>query len=624
MKKIIVFGLLFLFAQTSFSQEVYEVGASQVTIEPSKEMVSLALGGYAAPWEGRFTIQWKEKGKCPSYTAITGINDQLFRVSDNLLLRSKLPDVNRWEKVGTADHIAGIAGSGNTIYAITQEGLMLKTDLEQAVVKWEKVQSAPIPFRAITSAGKKLYALDNEGEFWTGTILQNKVEWVKSGFQQLPDVVSLAAVGGKLVALTKEGVLYHCGGSYHDNKWIKIGYKNGVTVREDIQTLLVLDNDLYGVDHQNILYASEHRSKGDLSVNALSIGTGKSRVIIVGLDVTGFNDSFATLVKEELFKTRGISPSALFLNASHTHFAPVAQKWPTWQESNRQADSSWLYVTVKQAIVKAVNEALDNAHPAELFFGRGDAQLGFNRSLSDHPELVDTNVDVIRYQYSDGKPGGFLFMAACHPVHSTAGELTFTGHLLFLQGTAGDINPLDNSELITGDKLATEVVAIANRPMQKISGPVTFYLDTVGFMVDLKSREEIVAFTKDEKENPNQMLIERNQTWGDIMLKDHQNGKSNYSMPVYVHTVNIGNWKLVGFSREATTPYGFRIKKLWPDKLVSVAGYTNDVSSYLPTRLHIEQKNYEGLGSFYWYGMPDTFPIDVEETIFSHIIKNNR
>ena len=51
-------------------------------------------------------------------------------------------------------------------------------------------------------------------------------------------------------------------------------------------------------------------------------------------------------------------------------------------------------------------------------------------------------------------------------------------------------------------------------------------------------------------------------------------------MPVYIHTINIGNWKLVGLSREAVTQYGIEIRRLWPDQPVSVVGYTNDVSSY--------------------------------------------
>ncbi|MPN21326.1 hypothetical protein SDC9_168705 [bioreactor metagenome] len=193
-----------------------------------------------------------------------------------------------------------------------------------------------------------------------------------------------------------------------------------------------------------------------------------------------------------------------------------------------------------------------------------------------------------------------------------------------MQGTAGDINPLDNPEYITGEKLATEVIEVLDRPMSQISGPISCFLDTIEIEVPLKSREEILAYTGDEIINANAMLAERNHTWGKIMLDYLQKGKKQFPMPVYVHTLNIGDWKLVGLSRETTTPYSFRVKGLWPDKMISVAGYTNDVSSYLPTRLHIEKRNYEGLDSFYWYGMPDTFPLDVEEKIISEVKKNNR
>jgi hypothetical protein len=92
-------------------------------------------------------------------------------------------------------------------------------------------------------------------------------------------------------------------------------------------------------------------------------------------------------------------------------------------------------------------------------------------------------------------------------------------------------------------------------------------------------------------------------------------------MPVYINTINIGNWKLVGFSREATTGYGLSVKNFWPDKLISVAGYTNDVSSYLPTHMHIEQGVYEGKDSYFWDGMPNSFPENVDDTILN-IIKS--
>ena len=50
-------------------------------------------------------------------------------------------------------------------------------------------------------------------------------------------------------------------------------------------------------------------------------------------------------------------------------------------------------------------------------------------------------------------------------------ERTGTANSLFLQGTAGDINPKDNGEYITGEKLANEVISVLNKPMTKIEGP---------------------------------------------------------------------------------------------------------------------------------------------------------
>ena len=41
--------------------------------------------------------------------------------------------------------------------------------------------------------------------------------------------------------------------------------------------------------------------------------------------------------------------------------------------------------------------------PAELWFGRGKTDIGYNRSLKDHPELYDSDVDVIKIAYTGQK-----------------------------------------------------------------------------------------------------------------------------------------------------------------------------------------------------------------------------
>jgi hypothetical protein len=641
-KTVFISQLIVLFLYPCFSQDSYRVGFSSTSLEPDDQFVSLTLAGYAAPWEGRFTLHWKEKGTMPAYLGITGGESHLFFVDVQSLYRSSSKNTSRWEKIGDATGIRQIAAGTNTIYGVDSEGQLKKSDLSRKKLRWKNLGHWDQPVHAIAVAGNKLYLADKEGLFHVADLKARKLKWEKASFFPLEDVISLAGDADRLLALTREGVLYQQGGTYQQGKWIKIGYKNGVTVHEDIKALALAGHQFYGIDSSNRLFQGEHRSRQELSARALSIATADKTVIVVALDLTGINDSFTNMVKNELYKKRALPHSAVFINSSHTHFAPVTQNWPTWQESNRIADSTYLYTVVREAIVKAVEESIDNAKPAELFIGRGSAQLGYNRSLRDHPEIYDNAVDVLRFRYLHDQSEGCLFIAACHPVFSSPEDrftlsANFPGvarkvieeksgitRTLFLQGTAGDINPTDNSEYTTGEKLGNEVMAVLNRPMEKIGGPLTFFLDSVVFDVPVKSRDEILAYTGDEKINANAMLAERNQTWGEIMLDYLKRGTKQFPMPVYVHTLNVGNWKLVGFSRETTTPYSLHVKKMWPGQMVSVTGYTNDVSSYLPTHLHIEKRNYEGMDSFYWYGMPDTYPWNVEEKILTEIKNNNR
>ena len=133
--------------------------------------------------------------------------------------------------------------------------------------------------------------------------------------------------------------------------------------------------------------------------------------------------------------------------------------------------------------MSSVDKAISSQKSARLYFGRGKTDIGYNRSLKDHPELYDDDVDVLKVHYADNTES-YLFIAACHPVFSTAGTLhysisanfpgvarklveerTETENAFFLQGTAGDINPRDNGEYITGEKLANEVISVLSKTM---------------------------------------------------------------------------------------------------------------------------------------------------------------
>ena len=640
MKKRIFLPLFLFLPFLVFSQSSYQVGTAKETIEPDQSLISLHLGGYGAPKDGRFTLQWTKMKNVPQHEAFGALHNKLYIVSNGELLSINPSQINaQWMKSGKAMHIKSIAGYKNNLYGIDNGGRLLKTS-DSGIIKWEKIGIVDPSVTIIAIFKDRLYSANQAGVLWFADLTPKKIEWkkVETIGNAVTDIISLTANDRKLFALTSDDVIYQCEPDRKDSRWIKTAYKNGHTIKEDIRELAVFNDRLFGISKENFLYRGEHRSEGNLTARAMAIKNAETTVVLVNADVCGLNDTFTGLIKKQLFNKYKLPPEAIFINSSHTHFAPVTQNWLTWQEPNQRPDSSYLYSTVKNGIVHSIENAIGAMVPAELSFGRGATDIGYNRSLKDHPELYDNAVDVLKAEYKGLNTESYLFLTACHPVFQTVGvthytisanypgvarklveERTGTTNSLFIQGTGGDVNPKDNGEYITGEKLSNEVIAVLGRPMTKIGGPITCFLDTINLPVRPWTKEEIDAYRKQNIDKVGDVYAEKNVKWCDLMTKYLIEGNMPKVMPVYVNTINIGNWKIVGFSRETTTGYGLGVKNFWPGKLISVAGYTNDVSSYLPTHMHIEQETYEGKDSFFWYGMPCIFPHNVDEIILERV-----
>ena len=74
MRSIIIFfpALLLLITVSANGQSGYQAGTGLAGIEPYESLISLYLGGYGAPRDGRFTLQWKHEGNTPDAVAMTG------------------------------------------------------------------------------------------------------------------------------------------------------------------------------------------------------------------------------------------------------------------------------------------------------------------------------------------------------------------------------------------------------------------------------------------------------------------------------------------------------------------------------------------------------------------------
>jgi hypothetical protein len=640
--RMLTIAICFLFFHSgTIGQSGYFVGTSSVSLEPDSSIFSLALGGYGAPAEGRFTITWQLLGNAPDIKSITALNGHLYALNTkNELLRGRLSqqDVS-WEPFAADQNISVLTGLNGKLYSINNKKELLAGEPAKDILRWKKLGSFDEHMIALAGLNGKLYAVNNTGELLERN-LTAKGSWKK--IDDTKNIGGLASDGKRLYSVNTDNTIWYCKMPGSGAQWLKIGRHNGFTYKINVRQLTVLNNRLFALADDGKLYKAAHSSKGDLSARAIAVQQGRNVVVIVGVDLVSFNYSLITGIKNTIYQKRNIAPEAIFINASHTHFAPTMKEALTYGEPMQLPDSNYLNNVVKEGIVKAIEDALNNLSPSELFFTRGSTNIGFNRSSPDPKSPYDNSLDVVKVVSADKKNRSLLFLTGCHPVARNVGVEAFTisanypgvtrallensglyKFSMFIQGCGGDINPRDQDHEKTGIALAFDIMSALAYEMKPISGDISYHLDTIDIPITPWSREEIEKFRLENIGKENLESV-KNVRWANIMQRRYQDGNMPSTWPVYVQTLNIGNWKLVGLSREAVTEYGIAIKRLWPDKFVSVAGYTNDVPSYLPKERHIIAKTYEGYNSFFWNAQPAIPPVDLFNMVVLKIKEQNR
>ena len=620
-------------------QENYLVGSSRVSIEPDSTTFSVALAGYGAPRDGRFTIEWTYQGTISPLVSVTASGKSLYALDANSSLsESSIDNIYKWKSIGSAKKANLITALDNRFYISLANG-----DFEVRQVYNKNgytVHTDGIKkVKAITGSNKKLYAIDEQNQLFGIDVSEKNLVAKKIG--GAPDIISMTSNGKMIFGLSSDNNIWKRG-TGNEEDWIKIGRYNNTTYDIRLRHLVIVKDRLYGIEENGKTYVAEHSTKGDLSVSALAIKKNEKTVVIVGIDLRGFDYMLIDYVKKEITKRTKIPASAIFINASHTHFAPVIQAFPSYGAYMQMPDSFYLD-RVRKSAIKSIESAIRNMVPANLYFGRGSTKIGRNRSSANKQTPYDSTLDAIRVEDRLTKIQNVLFLTGCHPVAKNIGRESFTmtanypgvtraliqkrtnaGASIFLQGCGGDINPVSDDYNKTGMDLAIDVMKILNEKMEKIDGDISYSLDTILIPVTPWSREKIEQFKTENSNKEGNVSAEKNVRWADAMISKYNNNTVPATWPVYVQTLNIGNWKLVGLSREAVTEYGMAIKNLWPGKLVSVAGYTNDEVSYLPRDWHIQTKTYEGYDSFFWHSQPAILPMNVFDIIINRIKLLNR
>jgi len=122
-----------------------------------------------------------------------------------------------------------------------------------------------------------------------------------------------------------------------------------------------------------------------------------------------------------------------------------------------------------------------------------------------------------------------------------------------------------------------------------------------------------------EKEAQSQDKWERQHA--EILLAElEEAGKIRTTYPTLVQVVRFGeDLILVALPGEAVIDYSLRLKSELAGPAVWVAGYSNDVFGYLPSRRVVEEGGYEGGGATRYGRFPGPFRPSVEKLVVDKV-----
>jgi len=389
----------------------------------------------------------------------------------------------------------------------------------------------------------------------------------------------------------------------------------------------------------------------DLWAKALVLEDGDGqRAVLISLDLVGIDRETSNAVRDELKKQHGLERRQIAICCSHTHTGPVLGtnlRSMYFLNVAQQKQVRDYTAQLRRDIVTVVGQAVKDVGPARLSWGVGHSTIAVNRRTNkeaDVPKLretgmlkgpVDHEVPVLRVAGADGKLRAVAFGYACHatvlPFYEWSGdypgfaqielEKKYPGAVvLFWAGCGGDQNPLPRRKVELaqeyGRRLAEEAQDVLGGLQRPVEGNLaTAYEEVELRFAELPSEEQLetaVTSTNRYEATRAKLLLER--------IK--REGKLPASYPYPVQVWRLGSelrWVLLG--GEVVVDYSLRIKRELEAGTTWVAGYTNDVMAYIPSRRVLAEGGYEGGGAMVYYGQPAVWSPEVEETIMRAVHK---
>ncbi len=382
-----------------------------------------------------------------------------------------------------------------------------------------------------------------------------------------------------------------------------------------------------------------------IHTKALAISRGrKERVLIITTDLIGLPRTITDVVAARLLQKYGLERAEILFNSSHTHTAPYVKSnlsllfdFPPAEQVTVDAYAERL----QDALVEVASRSLLDLSPATLASAHGAVHFGVNRrkpgpngfTIGVNPDgPVDNDVPILRVTGADGKVKAILFGYACHNTTLTGENNVVSGDyagfaqeaienanpgatalFLMLCGADQNPNPRGTGALAKqhGEALAAEVgKALA------ATTPVRGTIKTAFRLVELEFEANDRSTFEGRLKDKNPYVVRH----AKAMLARMDNGQPirRYAYPVQAMSFG-GKFTVVALGGEVVIDYDLAIKKAYPGAGVVVAGYSNDVMAYIPSRRVLKEGGYEAWDSMLYYGLPASWAQNTEEKIMATV-----
>jgi hypothetical protein len=339
------------------------------------------------------------------------------------------------------------------------------------------------------------------------------------------------------------------------------------------------------------------RKIGELTVRALVLESGGTRIAIVGADFLGFPGILCERVRA---KVRSVPAQNILIGSTHTHSAPDMYAFAN-REGKTGADLGYIDGVVGK-MSEAIEEAVRKLEPA-VMKSAVDAAKGKIAYNYYAPALYDPRMNVLQFVSPGpaGKPIATLVNYASHPeiIGPTQGILSpdFCGPLydriaeagggaaIFMNSAQGGMVTADVRDpehpgkdlqtweecLRIGRLMADEALRIIASAPAQTNPNLACFSTTVSLPVESPLMKMVLASSK-------------------LGVKAAPDG----SIAAQVNVVNLGSAQILTIPGEALPNVGYYLKRKMNGKQNLLFGLTNDALGYMLSKYDFDSfKRYE-------------------------------